>query len=87
MVVSRDYMLEQPSGPSAPKLFLDTKMVPAAVNILGSAEVALARMSARSGVRVRTILAGVAGLGSAALITLYLRSGGTSDGPGGDTRA
>jgi hypothetical protein len=87
MVVSRDYMLKQPSGPSTPKLFLDTKIVPAAVNILGSAEVALGRASARSGIRVRTMLAAAAGLGSAALIALYLRSGSRPGRLGGVTRA
>jgi hypothetical protein len=73
MVVSRDYMLKQPSGPSAPKLFLDTKLVPAAVNILGDAEVALNRASLRTGLSTRVILGGIAGLGSAGLCWLLLR--------------
>jgi hypothetical protein len=68
MVVSRDYMLKQPSGPSAPKLFLDTKLVPAAVNILGDAEVALNRASLRTG-----LILGVAGLGSVGLCWMLLR--------------
>ena len=62
MVVGRDYMLKQPKGPSAPKLFLDTKLVPAGVNLLGSAEVALNRASARTGVRSGILLGGTAGL-------------------------
>ncbi|HEX8415189.1 MAG TPA: hypothetical protein VF637_15100 [Sphingomicrobium sp.] len=72
MVVSRDYMLKQPSGPSAPKLFLDTKLVPAAVNILGDSEVALNRASLRTGLSAGLIL-GIAGLGSVGLCWLLLR--------------
>jgi hypothetical protein len=73
MVVSRDYMLKQPSGPSAPKLFLDTKVVPAAVNVLGDAEVMLSRASLRTGLSGRVILGGIAGLSSAGLCWLLLR--------------
>ena len=70
MVVGRDYMLKKPSGPSAPKLFLDTKVVPAAVNLLGSMEVALDRASARTGLRPRVLLAGSLGVASIALYRL-----------------
>jgi hypothetical protein len=70
MVVGRDYMLEKPSGPSAPKLFLDTKVVPAAVNSLGSLEVVLDRASARTGLRPGVLLAGAVGLASIALYRL-----------------
>ena len=70
MVVGRDYMLEQRPGPWAPKLFLDTKVVPAAVNLLGSAEVALDRASARTGLRPRWLLAVAVGLGSFGLYRL-----------------
>lgn len=73
MVVGRDYMLKQPSSPSAPKLFLDTKLVPAAVNILGDAEVALNRTSLHTGLSARVILGGIAGLGSVGLCWLLLR--------------
>jgi hypothetical protein len=74
MVVGRDYMLKQPSGPSAPKLFLDTKLVPAAVNALGAAEVALNRASARTGVSSGVLLMGAASLGSLGLYWLLFRS-------------
>jgi hypothetical protein len=67
MVVSRDYMLKKESGPSAPKLFLDTKVIPAAVNMLGTMEVFLDRASARSGLRPRWLLAGAVGLGAIGL--------------------
>jgi hypothetical protein len=73
MVVGRDYMLKKSRGPSAPKLFLDTKLVPAAVNVLGSVEVALDRASARTGVRSATLLAGAAVIGSAGLFWLLIR--------------
>jgi hypothetical protein len=75
MVVGRDYMLKKPSGPSAPKLFLDTKLVPAAVNMLGAAEVALDRLSVRTGLSPRTIVAGAAGLGSFGFYRLLSRWG------------
>lgn len=73
MVVDRDYMLRKQSGPSAPKLFLDTKVVPAVVNAFGSMEVGLARAAARTGVRARS-LAGAAALGSLGLAWLLIRS-------------
>jgi hypothetical protein len=75
MVVGRDYMLKKPTGPSAPKLFLDTKLVPAAVNVLGATEVALNRASARTGLSSGMLLAGVAGVGSLGLYWLLFRSG------------
>ena len=78
MVVGREYMLKQPDGPSAPKLFLDTKVVPAVVNVLGSAEVALNRASARTGVGSGVLLAGAAGLGSLGLYWLLARGTGKS---------
>jgi hypothetical protein len=74
MVVGRDYMLKESTGPSAPKLFLDTKVVPAAVNLLGGLEVALDRTSARTGLSVRTLLAGAAGVGSVSLYWLLTRA-------------
>lgn len=75
MVVDRDYMLKQPSGPSAPKLFLDTKLVPAAVNALGGVEVALDRTSARSGIPTAGLLTGIAGLASLSAYLLFRKAG------------
>lgn len=75
MVVSRDYMLKQPSGPSAPKLFLDTKVIPATVNVLGAVEVALDRASTRTGVGTARLLAGAAGLGALGIGVLLSRAG------------
>jgi hypothetical protein len=73
MVVDRDYMLKQQSGPSPPKLFLDTKVVPAVVNALGSVEVGLARASARTGVSATGILASAAALGLVGIASLLIR--------------
>ena len=70
VLVDRDYLLKKPSGPSAPKLFLDTRIVPAGVNTLGSAEVALARVAAQTGLRPALILAGTAGILVCALLHL-----------------
>jgi hypothetical protein len=73
VTVGRDYMLKKPGGPSAPKLFLDTQVVPLAVNLAGRLEVALDRASARTGVRPSVILAGVTGALSLALLRLMRR--------------
>jgi hypothetical protein len=62
MPVDRDYMLKKPAGPSPPKLFLDTQVVPAAVNALGRMEVALNRTAAQTGVRPAVILAAATGV-------------------------
>lgn len=56
MLIDRDYLLEKPSGPSAPKLFFDQKVVPLAVNMAGAVEVALVRAAERSGVRPSVIV-------------------------------
>ncbi|MEE7450721.1 hypothetical protein MRF4_24570 [Methylobacterium radiotolerans] len=73
MAVGRDYLLKKPSGPSGPKLFLDTQVVPLAANIAGSLEVALDRAAARTGVRPALILAGATGLIGLGLIRLLTR--------------
>ncbi|MCR0984267.1 hypothetical protein [Roseomonas populi] len=70
MIIGRDYLLKKPAGPSAPKLFLDTKVVPFAVNVAGGLEVALDRASVRTGIRPSVILAGVTGVLSFALLRL-----------------
>ena len=71
MIIGRDYLLKKQAGPSRPKLFLDTRVVPWAVNLAGGLEVALDRASSRTGVRPAVILAGVAGFLSLALIRLW----------------
>jgi hypothetical protein len=70
LVIGRDYLLKKPSGPSAPKLFLDTQVVPLVANIAGGLEVALDRAAVRTGVRPAIILAGVTGLIGFGLIRL-----------------
>jgi len=60
MAVDRDYMVRKGSGPSAPKLFLDTKVVPRLVDAAGGAEVALDRAARATGVRPSLLLAGAA---------------------------
>jgi hypothetical protein len=67
MIIGRDYLLKKPAGPSSPKLFLDTQVVPFAVNVASSLEVALDRASVRIGVRPALILAGALGLASLTL--------------------
>lgn len=70
MSVGRDYLLKKPAGPSSPKLFLDTTVVPMAVNLLGGMEVALDRAAVRTGVRPSVILAGATG--ALSLVLYYL---------------
>jgi len=70
LVIGRDYLLKKPSGPSAPKLFLDTQVVPLVANIAGGLEVALDRAAVRTGVRPAFILAGATGLIGFGLIRL-----------------
>lgn len=43
MVVGRDYLLKKTRGPDAARHFLNTRVVPGAVNTLGAVEVALER--------------------------------------------
>ena len=78
MTVKRDYLLKTPAGPSAPKLFLDRRVIPLAVNLLGEVEVALERVSVRTGVRPAVILAGTAGLLSLTLFQLLRGRGAGS---------
>lgn len=73
MIVGRDYLLHKPPGPSAPKLFLDTAIIPLAVNAAGGLETALERASVRLGVRPAVILAGVTGALSFGLFALLRR--------------
>ena len=51
MTIGRDYLLRKPAKPSRPQLVLDAQIVPLAVNVAGSLEVALDRASVRTGVR------------------------------------
>ena len=74
MLVDREYLLKKPAGPSAPKLFLDTQVVPLGVNVLGRAEVLLSRASARTGLRPMVILAGAAGVLTVALFRIVAKS-------------
>ncbi len=73
MVVGRDYMLKRPAGPSAPKLFLDTRVVPLAVDMAGGLEVALDRAAVRTGVRPAAILGGLTSMLSLTLVYLLRR--------------
>lgn len=70
LVVGREYLLKKPSGPSSPKLFFDTQVVPAAVNVAGSFEVALDGAARRIGVRPSVMLAGGAALLSLAILAV-----------------
>ena len=74
MIIGRDYLLKKPSGPSEPKLFLDTKLVPLVVNMAGRLEVALDRVSVRTGLRPAVVLTGLAGLASMVLLGMVRRA-------------
>ena len=79
LTIGRDYLLKKPAGPSAPKLFLDTQVVPAVVNMAGGLEVALDRASARTGLRPAVILAGVTGVVSLVVFRLLSGRGRAAD--------
>jgi len=73
MTVGRDYMLKKTTGPSAPKFFIDTQIVPRLVNTVGRGEVMLDRSAVRLGVRPSILVAGAAGV--LALLLLGTRRG------------
>jgi hypothetical protein len=77
MTVGRDYLLNKPSPPSAPKLFLDHQIVPRVVNAAGAVEVALDRASVRTGIRPAAIVAG--GVGLLSLTAFYFLRGRDAD--------
>ena len=74
MVIGRDYMLKKPAGPSAPKRFLDTRVVPRVVNMAGAAEVALDAAAVRAGIRPSVIVVGVAGMAVFTALRLLTRT-------------
>ena len=84
MIIGRDYLLKKPGGPSAPKFFFDTKVIPFAANLAGAIEVSLDRAAARTGVRPAVILAGVVGVGSLLFLGV-LRSLNRQPRPGFET--
>ena len=73
MTVGRDYMLKKTTGPSAPKFFIDTELVPRLVNAVGRGEVMLDRSAVRLGVRPSILVAGAAS--ALALLILGTRRG------------
>jgi len=75
MLIRRDYLLKKPDGPSAPKLFFDTQIVPLAANIAGGFEVALDRTARRLGVRPAVIVAGAMSLAALSTVCLMRRRG------------
>ena len=67
-MVGRDYMLKKGAGPSAPKVFLDQKMLPVAINAAGAVEGVLEKLAVR--VRRKPVVALAAALGTGTLVTL-----------------
>ncbi len=67
-MVSRDYMLKKGAGPSGAKVFLDQKVVPAAINAAGAVEGVLELLAVR--VRRMPVAALAAALGTGTLVTL-----------------
>lgn len=62
------YMLHKPSGPSAPKVFLDQKVVPAMIDASGALEGVLERVAVAA--RRMPIATLAASLGIGTLVTL-----------------
>jgi len=73
VTVHPDYMLKKPSGPSAPKLFLDQRVVPFGVNVAGALEAGLYRFADRTGIRPALIVTGLM-VGVSALLMSMQRS-------------
>ena len=67
-MIDRDYLLKKGAGPSAPKLFLDQKVIPMAIDAAGAVEGVLERVAVR--VRRRPVSALAAALGTGTLVTL-----------------
>ena len=68
-MVDKSYMLEKPPGPGPAKTFLDQVVLPFAIDLAGSGEVAIQRLSERSGIRPAVLVGGIAG-GVALVIAL-----------------
>ncbi len=60
-MVDKTYMLEKPPGPSAFKLFLDQRVLPLAIDVAGAGEVAVQRLSRRTGVPPALLIGAAAG--------------------------
>ncbi|KMO29822.1 hypothetical protein VQ02_29105 [Methylobacterium variabile] len=65
MLITRDYMLEKPPGPSRPKLFLDQSVVPGLANAAGAVEAGIERIVVASRRNPLLALSLVAGIGLA----------------------
>ncbi|MGX7705274.1 hypothetical protein [Methylobacterium sp. Gmos1] len=80
MLVTRDYMLEQPPGPSGPKRILDQVVVPGLANAAGTVEAGIERVVI--GARRNPLLAAglVAGLGLALAVARWPRRLPRQDG-------
>lgn len=68
-MVDKAYMLDKPPGPGPAKRYLDQVLLPVAIDLAGSGEVAIQRLSERSGIRPAVILGGLAG-GAILLVAL-----------------
>jgi hypothetical protein len=71
-MVTKNYMLKKPQGPSAPKLFLDQQVVPALIDAAGAVEGVLETIAVRS--RAAPFSALGAALGTGALLSMVLLS-------------
>ena len=67
-MVGRDYLLKKGAGPSAPKLFLDQKVIPQAIDAAGAVESLVERVAVR--VRRMPVTALAAAIGTGTLVTL-----------------
>ncbi|MDR6146537.1 hypothetical protein QE363_002330 [Sphingomonas sp. SORGH_AS870] len=79
MTVGRDYMLKKTTGPSAPKYFIDTQIVPRLVNAVGRGEVLLDRSAVRLGIRPSVLVGGAACVVAGLLWNTRRGQSGTTD--------
>jgi hypothetical protein len=84
VTIGRNYLLEKPPGPSAPKRLFDQRVIPLVVNLASRCEFALDDASQRTGVRPSFIL--FAGTAVLVAVTWSLARGRTSTKKPGDSR-
>lgn len=79
-MIDRAYMLEKPDGPGPAKRYLDQVVIPFAMDVAGAGEVAVQRLSRRTGLRPAVVAGGLAG-GLALLLVIAVRG---ARGPAAD---
>ena len=70
-MVDKSYMVDRPPRPGPAHRYLVQVVLPVAIDLAGSGEVAVQRLSERSGIRPAVLMGGIAG-GAVLLVALAL---------------